>query len=1021
MRWRLSSALLLILLLPGLFTLTSAKSRHYREDGITGASEGEQIDLSSEESPRGTVQEFPNDLRNTQQHRSASPSVRNGDEQQPKQQDDDVSLQDTGDPCDSRECGRWRECIVSDEGDAECVCQRRCSPGGRGKKVLCGSDGRAYANHCELRRAACLSNDDIQVDRKRTCYKNKNVFPSRKLFKDPVFSGLPKKQLVGKRTAQLKVKKSKTTNRQVEPNLAWVEISSTTTTTTQKPLPSSRSSKDSLEISAEEEIDAEESGLMEDLECGQQDYDFMKENLLLFYSNNGEVKRLGGADSLMASMFAHYDSNGDNLLQAEELWRASEDDKMAQLSQACILADMLVFDDVDKDGTLSVAEFYGAFNRLDSVAVVSLEKQLEVSSVRAQVGDNVEMKCDVTGRPPPPIVWRRHGIDLNTLQEEDIKVFADGSLYLTNVQLVHTGNYSCHAQKNSDIVQTHVLLVHTTPEVHVIPRLQSRAPGELAEMECHVTGVPAPSVQWLKNDEPLKMSTPLSSNSDSKTISSFMTAAGVIGSANNGDFGGKYTVVGNGTALMVAKIGYADTGAYMCVATSPAGASARDISSLVVQDEPAPTPPAEERRFFAFHDWGISVYDPDNCRLYHQVASVDIIPGTQEALCAERGHPCSWGRAINVADRYVYVSQPTRGRVLVISRVQMVVVDVVVTDKYPVELYYVPHLDQLWVLCWRGPVDRGTKTIQIIRDASQKKKHHTVHPEPVEGHFDLVSALFIPVTSDLGFPWKYSYVVHSGQNGLAKMDLRAMKYVRSIDFGNVTCHPVAADFVALGGLIVVSCVDPDSGIPSGQLVLDYITDEVILFRPSLLGRPRVAPDSQYVVTLHSPSTSGTLSPDQRGQNSNGHNNNNNNNSHSNQTSSISNDVTIVVQAVTDTGLHFLFDVKTTLAIADLAFFPSRTSHSYDLYASSSSKEDILLVNLQDGKVEMITGIAHALDPRSAEWGNSRRPLASAGVFGTYLVTAANEAVFVINGKTRTVNCEIGNVVHPRLLVWVRSP
>lgn len=49
-----------------------------------------------------------------------------------------------------------------------------------------------------------------------------------------------------------------------------------------------------LEISAEEEMDAEESGSMEDLECGQQDYDFMKENLLLFYSKNGEVKRLGG-------------------------------------------------------------------------------------------------------------------------------------------------------------------------------------------------------------------------------------------------------------------------------------------------------------------------------------------------------------------------------------------------------------------------------------------------------------------------------------------------------------------------------------------------------------------------------------------------------------------------------------------------------------------------------------------------------------------------------------------------------
>lgn len=108
-------------------------------------------------------------------------------------------------------------------------------------------------------------------------------------------------------------------------------------------------------------------------------------------------------------------------------------------------------------------------------------------------------------------------------------------------------------------------------------------------MECHVTGVPTPSVQWLKNDEPLKMATPLSSGSDSRTVSPFMIAAGVAGSPTGAEAGGKYTVVGNGTALMVAKIGYSDTGAYMCVASSPAGASARDISSLVVQDEPAPS------------------------------------------------------------------------------------------------------------------------------------------------------------------------------------------------------------------------------------------------------------------------------------------------------------------------------------------------------------------------------------------------------------------------------------------------
>lgn len=45
-------------------------------------------------------------------------------------------------------------------------------------------------------------------------------------------------------------------------------------------------------------------------------------------------------------------------------------------------------------------------------------------------------------------------------------------------------------------------------------------------------------------------------------------------------------------------------------------------------------------------------------------------------MCGVKGIPCSWGRAINVANRYVYVSQPDKDRVLVISEIQMVIVDV---------------------------------------------------------------------------------------------------------------------------------------------------------------------------------------------------------------------------------------------------------------------------------------------------------------------------------------------------------
>lgn len=59
-------------------------------------------------------------------------------------------------------------------------------------------------------------------------------------------------------------------------------------------------------------------------------------------------------------------------------------------------------------------------NRFLGVSVVSLDKSLEVNHISARVGDNVEIKCDVTGTPPPPLVWRRNEADLETLNEPEV-------------------------------------------------------------------------------------------------------------------------------------------------------------------------------------------------------------------------------------------------------------------------------------------------------------------------------------------------------------------------------------------------------------------------------------------------------------------------------------------------------------------------------------------------------------------------------------------------------------------------
>jgi follistatin-related protein 5 len=145
------------------------------------------------------------------------------------------------------------------------------------------------------------------------------------------------------------------------------------------------------------------------------------------------------------------------------------------------------------------------------------------------------------------------------------------------------------------------------------------------------------------------------------------------------------------------------------------------------------------------------------------------------------------------------------------------------TDRYPVDVYYVEHLDQVWIVNWRDEEDHGVKTIQVIREASQKKKHHTVHPEPIDGHFDLVHSLFVPTSNvnrfsvclwwsryltvvayssfdapqEYGHHFKYGYVSHTNQRGLYKLSLPAMKYVKAIDLAPYNCVPRTVQFSSL--------------------------------------------------------------------------------------------------------------------------------------------------------------------------------------------------------------------------------
>ncbi|XP_017753447.1 PREDICTED: follistatin-related protein 5-like [Eufriesea mexicana] len=815
----------------------------------------------------------------------------------------------TIDPCATKYCGMGKECELSPNNTvATCICMRKCP---RRHRPVCASNGKIYANHCELHRAACHSGSPLTRSRLMRCLHHdiENAHVRRTLHVNRT----------SPRTSKI--------------------VS----------YPKSRSRKkgglkDNL-VSDKNDSDSKE--------CSNQEYEIMKDNLLLYNHARLMSQDNHSKEYLVSIMFSHYDRNNNGNLEREELEQFAENEDLEELCRGCNLGHMISYDDTDGDGKLNVNEFYMAFSKLYSVSVVSLDKSLEVNHISARVGDNVDIKCDVTGTPPPPLVWRRNEADLETLNEPRIRVFNDGSLYLTKVQLIHAGNYTCHAVRNQDVVQTHVLTIHTIPEVKVTPRFQAKRLKEEASIRCHVAGEPLPRVQWLKNDEAL-----------------------------NHDQPEKYDLIGNGTKLIIKSVDYADTGAYMCQASSVGGVT-RDISSLVVQEQPTPRTENEERRFFSFHEWGILVYEPSACRLRHEIRSTDVIPGTQEYVCGVKGVPCSWGRAINVANRYVYVSQPDKDRVLVISEIQMVIVDVVSTDKNPVQLWYVPSLDQVWILNWRNEKDMDVKTVQVIEDAAQKKKHRAIRPEPIDAQFDIIQNIYIPEPQDIDNTFKYGYVSHANQRNMYKLDLKNMKYTRSADLSSYNCVPVNVQFSVLYGFVVIECQAPVTNRPTGQLLLDYLTDTVLAYKPNLLGKPTISPDSRHLVTLDKQDTG----------------------------------VTLVVQEISPNGLKFAFDVKTTLNISDIALYPSQTTHGYDIYASSIDKENILFLDLSTGKVEMITGVGKATSPNLTKWGNPNRPIVQSGIFGKYMVSPSNDALFVLNGETRTINCEIGGLEHPGAVVW----
>ncbi|KAG8439116.1 hypothetical protein GDO86_005361 [Hymenochirus boettgeri] len=523
------------------------------------------------------------------------------------------------------------------------------------------------------------------------------------------------------------------------------------------------------------------------------------------------------------------------------------------------------------------------------------------------------------------------------------------------------GNYTCHAYGYEDLYQTHILQVNVPPVIRVYPETQAQEPGVSASLKCHAEGIPSPKITWLKNgiDITPKLSKQLS-------------------------------VLANGSELHISNVRYEDTGAYTCIAKNEVGVD-EDISSLFIEDSARKTLAnilwREEglsvgNMFYVFSDDGITLIQPRECEIRRQMKPSEKILTSYEEMCVKGGgqsdQTCQWSSAVNVRNKFLYVAQPMQNRVLIIDIQMQKIKESKGVDPLPVKLVYDKSHDQVWILSW-GDMMKSHPTLQVISDASTGENLHVIRT-----NFENVDDIFIPPTNLIINHIRFGFIFNRSRPAIHKIDLETMTHIKTISFMNYSCFPEKLVYSHLGGYYFVQCKQNNSLRSLPQVIIDALTDSIIGPNNAISGTPYISSDGSYLVSTD----------DISGR--------------------------IKVQKITFQGkITLIYDLQTNLHLSDVAFLSSFTEgNQYYVYAASHLQTDIFFLDLSSGRVDTLKNLNDPVAQKDWPWSTRNRILKNSGLFGQYIITPANDSLFVINGRQSLLHCEVSGIRKGNTVVWV---
>ncbi|XP_028259472.1 hemicentin-1 [Parambassis ranga] len=178
--------------------------------------------------------------------------------------------------------------------------------------------------------------------------------------------------------------------------------------------------------------------------------------------------------------------------------------------------------------------------------------------VNVLVGKSLTLECESNAIPPPTITWYKNGRVVT--ESANLRILAEGRiLEIKTSEVSDTGQYVCMATNVAGQVDKNFHL-----NIYVPPSIDGPAQENVVEtisnpvtFSCDATGIPPPSLTWLKNGRPIE-------NSESLEMHIFS----------------------GGSKLQIARSQLSDSGTYTCVASNVEG-KAHKSYRLTVQVPPS--------------------------------------------------------------------------------------------------------------------------------------------------------------------------------------------------------------------------------------------------------------------------------------------------------------------------------------------------------------------------------------------------------------------------------------------------